>query len=289
MQKTPVRFVLWEANVRAHPYRQKVAAARAGGFHVLTMPARIYTHELETGSSDADILAIARDAGVTLDFLDGMSSWAPIRFPATVEEWIRKAFDYSVEESLKICDVLGLKHILAVGAFDKGAVEMPQLIDAFGRFCEQAGRYGVWVDLEPMPMLGIPNLEMAWEIIGKVGAKNSGIMLDTWHFMRAGADFPLLRSLPAGVISDVQVVDATTTARCGDLWKEAAHYRMFPGEGELPLLEILGIIHAKGGIRSVGPEIFSDEADAMTPKDCGERSARTTSAVLVKVGFMVAS
>jgi len=139
-------------------------------------------------------------------------------------------FDYSVEESLEICDVLGLRHILAVGAFDKGAVEMAQLIDTFGRFCEQAARYGVWVDLEPMPMLGIPNLKMAREIIGKVGAKNSGIMLDTWHFMRAGADFPLLRSLPAGAISDVQVVDATTTARSGDLWEDAAHYRMFPAK-----------------------------------------------------------
>jgi hypothetical protein len=35
--------------------------------------------------------------------------------------------------------------------------------------------------------------------------------------------------------------------------------------------------------------MFSDEADGLTPKDCGERSARTTNAVLAKAGFKVAS
>jgi len=174
---------------------------------------------------------------VTLDFLDGMSSWAPIRFPSGVDEWIRKVFDYSVEESLEICDVLGLRHILAVGASKRrrgdGAAHrhIRSILRASGQV-RSLGRLGAHADARHTQS------EDGTGDYRKVGAKNSGIMLDTWHFMRAGADFPLLRSLPAGAISDVQVVDATTTAAVGPLGGRGALSHV-PGEGELPLLEIL--------------------------------------------------
>jgi sugar phosphate isomerase/epimerase len=172
---------------------------------------------------------------------------------------------FSIERCLEICDQLQLRSILAVAGYDRGAFPLEILIEAFADLCDRAAQQEVWVDLEFMPFWGLPDLGTAWTIVQGAGRSNAGIMIDTWHFSKGAPDLELLRSLPAERFVNLQVADALQQQRGSTLVEDTVRYRMFPGEGELPLVEILSVLHAKGYLRSIGPKIFSDEADAMSP------------------------
>jgi sugar phosphate isomerase/epimerase len=280
--------VLWEWNVTNHLFEQQIEGAVAGCYDILTVPVRRFRAEVARGLSAQSMLAIARENGVRLDFLDGMSSWAPTRFPDDADPFVRAALDFSADEALDICERLELKNIVAIGGFSPGKFDLGQLIDAFGDFCDRASRHGIWVDLEAMPMLGIPTLADAYAIVGGANRPNSGLLFDTWHFMRGHPDMELLSSLPRGMIRNVQLADAAREVQ-GSLWEDATLHRRFPGEGDFPMVEMLQIINETQNISSFGPEILSTEIHAMSAEEAGRRSARSTEAVMRRAGFDVAA
>jgi sugar phosphate isomerase/epimerase len=278
------RKVLWEWSVATHPYEQQVAGAAAGGYDALTVPVRKYRKAVAEGLTAKEMLAIAARNGVTLDYLDGMSSWASVWYPDDADEFIRGALHFSIDEAFEICELLGLETIVAIGAFNPGRVPLAQLIDSFGNFCDLAAKRGIWVDLEAMPMLGIPTLADAWSIVGGANRPNSSVLIDTWHFMRGNPDMNLLRSIPRTRIVNLQLADAAREPR-GTLWEDTMLYRRFPGEGELPIVEILRILKETQDLRSVGPEILSIEINAMTAEEAGRRSAAAVRRVMTEAGF----
>src|SRR5215470_11551530 len=118
---------LWEWNVTTHPFEAQLRAAVAGGFAQLTIPARKHRDALAQGLTAKDMRRMAADSGIGLDFLDGMSSWAPIRFPPDADPFLRHALDFSPDHALKICADLGLKHIVAISGFNPGDLPLAQL------------------------------------------------------------------------------------------------------------------------------------------------------------------
>jgi hypothetical protein len=111
-------------------------------------------------------------------------------------------------------------------------------------------------------------------------------MIDTWHFSKGNPDFALLKSLPGECLVSVQVADAIQAQRGETLFEDTVRFRKFPGEGELPIAEILTILHQKGNLRRIGPEVFSDEADALSPEIAGKRSAESLCRVLRSAGIL---
>src|SRR3546814_16769922 len=92
------KTVLWEWTVRAHSFDRRVEAATAGGFDILPLSYRNYRRELAAGRRGEDLAAIAADQGILLDFLDGMTGWAPIRFPDGADDFLRQAMDFGPHE-----------------------------------------------------------------------------------------------------------------------------------------------------------------------------------------------
>ena len=144
--------------------------------------------------------------------------------------------------------------------------------------CPTATR-GINVDLEPIPFWGIRDLALAWDIVREAGRDNAGIMIDTWHIQKGSPDYArdiaLLESIPGERLMNVQLADADLAPRADTLGGDVL-FRRFPGEGELEITRMLGIISGKGCLKSVGPEIVSAEQDAMDNIAIGERSGRTT-------------
>jgi sugar phosphate isomerase/epimerase len=280
MRSEPPKYVLWEWNVRVHSFDQQVAAAAAGGFDVLTLPYRKYMQEAAVGRSARELRAFAAEQGVTLDFLDGMSGWTSVRYPPGADAFLKSALDFGADEALELCDAAGLRHIVAIAGFAPGALTHAELVDDFARFCERAADAKIWVDLEAMPMLGIPTLRSAWDVVREAGSANSGLMFDSWHFVRGAADMNLLASIPRGRIANIQIVDGSRDPRSPDLWEEAMHFRELPGQGELPLQEILEVLLKTQDLRSVGPEALSDDLDKLSAVEAGGLAGRATRGVM---------
>ena len=280
-------YVFWPAPVRLHPFETHVRAAAAGGFTSLAITATTYADARKRSMSNADIVGFAADHGVLLRHLDTLTTWAPNQLsPDDFDAEMNERWATTIEYGLEMCAELGLKQILATAAYLPNAVPLGQLIEGFGRLCEEANKIGVWVDLEPMPFFGCNNVAAAWSVVGGAAQENSGILLDTWHFYKAGDQtLEVIDPIPGKYFRTMQVNDAPLAQITPKLIDDTIMYRRWPGQGELPVQEFVRKVFEKGGLKAVGQEVFSLEADAMDPDEAGRIAGRTTWAMLESVGI----
>ena len=279
--------VFWPAPVRQHPFEAHVRAAAAAGCTSLAIAPTTYGEARAGGRSARDLQTFARDHGITIRHLDTLATWAPVQINlADFDDEMRRRWSTPVEEGLNICADLGLTQILATAPYLKNGVPLAQLIDGFGDLCARAARLGVWVDLEPMPFFGCPTVADAWAVVGGAAQENSGILMDSWHFFKAGQTLDALADVPGRCFRTMQLSDAPRTPVMGS-WEETVKHRRWPGQGELPLAEFIRTVQAKGALSAVGQEVFSEEADRLAPEAAGRIAGETTRAILQTVSAAV--
>lgn len=251
-------LVLWQATVRALPLTDQLRVASAAGFTALSIGPRDVARWRASGGQLSDLLRRASDHGVRLSHLDALTRWAPAWIPDDVDDDFIALIDTPSDEFFRIADELGCESMTAVGSFPQGTVEIGALIDSFGALCDRAARHGIRCDLEFIPLWGIPDLRTAWTIVSATDRPNAGLMFDFWHFMRGTPDFDLLRSIPGERISAVQASDATTRTPEGRTdFDDCVNHRRPLGDGEFPIAELFRTLAAIGGLRRLGPEVFS--------------------------------
>ncbi len=285
---TSLDLVFWPAPVRLHPFEAHVRAAAAGGFTSLAIAPTTYAQARGRGLGTAEMKAMAEDHGVPLRHLDTLTTWAPLQlanyaFDAELSERVKTTLD----RGLEICAELGLVQILATAGYVKGGVPLQRLIDGFGDLCARAAKLGIWVDLEPMPFFGCDTVAAAWAVVGGAAQPNSGILMDSWHFYKAGQTLDCIADIPGRHFRTMQVNDAPRAQITGSLMEDTIKHRNWPGQGELPVVEFIRAVHAKGGLAAVGQEVFSLEADAMAPEAAGRMAGETTWSILRQAGVPV--
>lgn len=264
MHFTPEQRILWLANVRRLPFREQVAAAAQGGYGWLTTSPSDYDRARVSGLSDRDLRAIAADSGIRLTALDPMTSWVPEWQPAEMDEAVRAYIERTPDDFFRIAEALGVDSIHAVGTFPEGRYPVEYLTERYATLCDRAAEHGLRCTIEAIPHWGITKLRTVWEIVAGANRTNSGIVFDTWHYIRGGREDNLLRSLPPGAITTVQVADGTAELPPGrSLIEDCVFHRVPVGEGQMPIAEILNLLAAGGHLTSVGPEIFSAELDTL--------------------------
>ena len=131
MGKSSINTVLWAGVVRQHGLREQIAGAAAAGFDKLSIPPDIYRKEVFEGRSARQILDMAAEHGIELDYLDGFASWAPVRYSEHDGDFVRQVLELTPQKILDICAELNLKHIVAIGWFPLKAFEAPYLAENF--------------------------------------------------------------------------------------------------------------------------------------------------------------
>jgi sugar phosphate isomerase/epimerase len=118
------------------------------------------------------------------------------------------------------------------------------------------------VALEFLPFGGLPSLAAALAALERVDEENLGLVLDTWHFARAGLDYALLAQVPGDRIHFVQLNDAAVEP-AADLLQETMTARLRPGEGIVDWPRMIGILDGKALTCPVGSEQYSDAVKRM--------------------------
>ena len=117
--------------------------------------------------------------------------------------------------------------------------EASRLVDSFARVCALAAQFGLRVDLEFMRWRVVGNFAQACEVARRAGAGNGGVLLDMLHVFRAGDSIAGIAAA-AELVSGAQLADAPRAAPPEDkIIEEARTRRLPPGEGELPLIELI--------------------------------------------------
>jgi len=112
---------------------------------------------------------------------------------------------------------------------------------------------------------GLTRLAAAVELCAAVGWDRCGLLVDTWHFFRTDAPWPVLRSLDREQIELVHVNDGAASAT-GDPVHEGRFRRLAVGAGTFPLPEFASVLDDIGYRGTLSTEVLSDEIRGAQPE-----------------------
>lgn len=163
----------------------------------------------------------------------GLSVWDVETFLITPDQPVRTLLPL-----LETAAALGARHMLCGSMItdpQEGAAR-------FAELCDLAAPLGLSANLEFFaPWTGSSDLPSALATVSAAGRANGKVLIDTLHAWRTGVTTEALRALPAERLAYAQICDAPQAAPT-DLAarvREAMEQRLLPGEGSIPLVEML--------------------------------------------------
>jgi sugar phosphate isomerase/epimerase len=139
-------------------------------------------------------------------------------------------------------DLAGLDVMWELGATRANVVTMDadlgRSFDQFAAFAEAAAERGLQTTLEFAKSLALTDLETAVAAVRHVGRADFRLLIDTMHVVRSGSTAADLASLDSSLVGYAQLCDNTLEQRSA-VYREDSSDRLAPGEGELPLVDIM--------------------------------------------------
>ena len=236
---------------------EKLQAIAAAGFRGV----EIFENDLLSyNGSPADVAKEVADLGLKVitfqpfrDF-EGMSDTQRVR---TFDRAERK-FDLMQELDCDLLMVCSNVSPDSLAGIDRAAADFQQL-------GERAANRGLRVAFEALAWgRHISDYRDAWEVVRRADHPAIGLVLDTFHTFARKTDLKPLRSIPADRIFLVQLADAPWLDM--DVLSWSRHFRCFPGQGDMPLVEFMQALQATGYDGELSLEIFNDQFRAGSPR-----------------------
>jgi sugar phosphate isomerase/epimerase len=112
--------------------------------------------------------------------------------------------------------------------------------DHFAALCDEAAKVGLRVGLEFMMFRDVQTLRQAIDVITASQRPNAAVIIDALHLSRSGGTPADVAAVDPALLAYVQLCDAPARIPPADqLIAEARTGRLYPGEGELWLGELL--------------------------------------------------
>ena len=146
------------------------------------------------------------------------------------------------EGFLEVSARLGAKHVLAMSAEPEDA----RTLERFCELCDRAAPYGLNVGLEFAIYTGVRTLAHAAHVVAQSKRSNASVLVDALHFSRSGGLPAHIARVDPSLFRYAQICDAgPDMPGPGDtpaLIREARTGRLLPGEGVLPLAELVAAL-----------------------------------------------
>jgi sugar phosphate isomerase/epimerase len=224
-------------------FADRVRAAAAAGYDGVGLRAENYW---DAGLGDDVMLAIAEQHGVRILEVEYLTAWGT---PADRDE----AQQSKEQTVFHMARAFGVRHLNA-GLLEELPLEV--MTQAFAALCARAGPE-LTVALEFMPYSGVPDLATAWRIVQ--GVPNAGLIVDNWHWARAGQQPADLAPVPAERIISVQLCDVRAEPMQPPRSESLGH-RLLPGQGYGDTVGLVRALAAHGVAPAVvSVEVISDE------------------------------
>ncbi|MGE0668951.1 MAG: sugar phosphate isomerase/epimerase family protein [Sphingomonadales bacterium] len=158
--------------------------------------------------------------------------------------WIRPgAADPNHERLLAAGGEIGVGNALMVSSDP----DMDATKRRFEELCRIADRYGINACFEFLPITEVKSLPAGLDVVRSVGHPRGKILVDALHLARSGGHPDMLKGLPADLFTYAQICDAPAKLpdmEFNTILHEAVDGRLMPGEGELPVRELVEILPA---------------------------------------------
>ena len=169
--------------------------------------------------------------------------------------------DSTLQRILEIGVELKARYALVI-AMDP---EPSRIADRFAGLCERAAGGGIRPALEFMRFTSVRSLADAVEIVRTAGHPAGAVLVDMLHLVRSGSGPEDLLGIDPDLLPYTQICDAPAEPPGedpGGLMAEALEGRLLPGEGALPIEEILARLPTG---RPLSCEILSSDLNQRFP------------------------
>ena len=249
---SPWPLCLNTSTIRPVPLKDKIRIAASAGYDAIEpWIDELEKHEAEGGSLK-ELGAEIRDRGLFVPNIIGL--WDSI--PANQDAWEKSLAD--TRRRMRMAAAVGSSHIASIPAPDRPDFDLKWGAARY-RDLLKIGReeFGIIVGCEYVGFLkGISRIGLASAIALDADDPDACLICDTFHLYRGGSGFNGLRHLAGRFIADFHWNDVPANPPREQLGDE---HRIYPGDGILPLKQVLGELAA---INYAGPltlEVFNRE------------------------------
>ena len=146
------------------------------------------------------------------------------------------------EGFLEVSARLGARNVLVMSA----EPDQARTLERFGDLCDRAAPYGLQVCLEFAVYTGVRTLADAARVVATSKRTNASVLVDALHFSRSGGRPSHVRQVDPALFRYAQICDAGPDVPAPTdtpaLIREARTGRLLPGEGALPLAELVAAL-----------------------------------------------
>ena len=171
---------------------------------------------------------------------------------------------------------LGARSATAIDVGDRRP-DIARRLVAFAGLCR---RFGIEPLVEPISMGNVRTPRDGLELIEAAGV-DARLVIDCAHLIRAGGTAASLRDIPGSSIGRLQLCDGPAELTDGEILVEAMANRLYPGEGDFPLAEVVAAIPSDVMVGLEAPNLARQQAGV--PAEERARQALDSARAIVDV------
>lgn len=225
----------------------RIKTAASAGFTSIGVSTKTYRHAIGGGLTSRDILGLLDEHGLVVTEVEFLKGWWAQDGDPREEYW-----------ALRAVEDFNPQHV-NIGLVDQSlrsgrlAERLRELLQRFHAEC---------LAIESMPFGAIPRVGDAVQLIREVQLDGLGLVLDTWHLLKAGTTIEQLAHVPPDLIACVQMADVDAN------WSVATRQsslseRIVPGRGEGRLSSYLRPLMALPTGVDFTVEVMSHQLDSL--------------------------
>lgn len=203
--------------------RMRIETAAATGFRGIGFHSADLVH-WSSRYPYTDVARMVADHGLDYVELEILREWF-------VTDERRAESDRVRRELLDVAAAISVGHVKIGSSLGDDVWPVAHVAEEYARLCAQFADVGTRVALEPVAVASVRTPEQALAVVDAAAAPNGGIILDTWHAVRANVPYESLRTIPAERILSVELTDGAAEP-IGGLASDGCDHRMLCGEGD---------------------------------------------------------
>jgi len=243
------KLSLNSSSIRQANVTEKVQIAAQAGYQAIELWSDELARHAEEGGSLKELGQRIADLGLEVPDVIGLWNWLPEN-----REALPQALE-GVKPRIEQAAQVGSKHIAAVPTPDRDNVDLLWGAECYRRLMEVGDQYKITVAIEFVGFLrGIHRLGQAAMMAVESGRPDACIVADTFHLYRGGSDFQGVKLLSRHALAVFHWNDVPAQPPREQLGDE---HRIYPGDGILPLTQLLRDLRDIGFYGPLSLELFN--------------------------------
>jgi len=250
MVKTKIKMAVNTVTIKPVPFPDKLELISKAGFSGIGLWMDEIRDYLK-GGTERPIREVLEDHALTPVEMQLIRKWQYLTGPEKEGAFDEARAFFAEFSTLDIhCPVVGLP--------SEEVGEIRKAVEDFKRLCHLADDFGCRVAFEFIGWAKqFNNVKTAWEVVGEADCPNGGLLIDTFHFVKAGSTIEDLKRVPMEKVFLVHVNDVKPLPL--GIKEQSRGHRFYPGEGEAPIKEIMDCFVQSGYNGFYCCEIFNEE------------------------------